>query len=71
MPERTPNWTSVVQDQIAVAQSALLTMTDWARAAAATPEQVTMLLQPYREMLEALYERELPLAELADSLLTT
>jgi hypothetical protein len=41
-------------------------MSEWARDGNATPEQTEMLLNPYREMVEAIYERDIPLAKLAD-----
>lgn len=41
-------------------------MSEWARDGNATAEQTEMLLNPYREMVEAIYERDIPLAKLAD-----
>lgn len=66
-PQCMLNWTAATEERIAEAQSALLIMTEWARDGHATPEQAEMLLDPCREMIEALYERDLPLAKLADS----
>jgi hypothetical protein len=66
MTQATTSWTSVTRDRIRDVQGALLTISEWARDGNATPEQTEMLLNPYREMVEALYERDIPLAKLAD-----
>lgn len=66
-PQSTLNSTNATEERIAEAQSALRTMTEWARDGHATPEQTEMLLGPCREMIEVLYERDLPLAKLAGS----
>lgn len=66
MTQAVTSWTSVTRDRIRDVQSALLTMSEWARDGQATVEQTEMLLNPYREMVEALYERDIPLAKLAD-----
>lgn len=66
MTQAVTSWTSVTRDRIRDVQSALLTMSEWARDGQATPEQTELLLNPYREMVEALYERDIPLAKLAD-----
>jgi hypothetical protein len=61
-----PAWTPVTRERIQQAQASLLSMSEWARASNADPEATDLLLAPYGELLESLYERDLPLAKLVD-----
>ena len=70
MPQQSNSWTLATQERIAEVQAARRTIEEWARDGKATPEQAEMLLKPHHELLEALRERDLPLADLADSLST-
>lgn len=47
-------------------QDQLLFVSEWAKEHSATPDVLEQLAAPYREMLDQLYERDLPLAKLAD-----
>jgi hypothetical protein len=42
-------------------------MAAWAKDSNADPEAMDLLLDPYRDLVEALYERDMPLAKLVDS----
>jgi hypothetical protein len=66
MSQSSTRWTSVTRDRIGDVLSALLTMSEWAQHGEATAEQTEMLLAPYREMLRALQEHDIPIAVLAD-----
>jgi hypothetical protein len=57
-------WTSTVRARIRQVQNGLLSTARWAASAdAAVMDQLT---EPYREMLDSLYQRDVPLARLAD-----
>jgi hypothetical protein len=60
------SWTAHTRDRIREVQDGLLSMAQWASEAGADPSATEMLLHPYREQLETLYERDMPLAKLAD-----
>lgn len=47
-------------------QEGMLGMADWARESNATKDDLELLLEPFREMMDELYERDLPLAKLVD-----
>jgi hypothetical protein len=59
-------WSVATRDRILELQTQLISVSQWADKSSATEEMRTMLLEPYREMLEAVYTRDLPLARLAD-----
>lgn len=63
---QTTSWSSVSRHRVRVVQDQLLDTARWAREAGADPEATEMLVLPYRELLEELYERDIPLAKLAD-----
>jgi hypothetical protein len=63
----TESWTSATRDRIRDVQNGLLSMADWAKQSAADPAMAELLLRPYRDLLESLYERDMPLAKLADN----
>ncbi|MEO7730959.1 MAG: hypothetical protein ABIY55_08320, partial [Kofleriaceae bacterium] len=60
------SWSSVSRQRVRVVQDQLLDTSRWAHEAGADPEATELLVQPYRELLEQLYERDIPLAKLAD-----
>lgn len=62
----TASWTSATRDRIRDVQDNLLAMAAWANASQADEEALELLLSPYRELVESLYERDMPLAKLAD-----
>lgn len=47
-------------------QDQLISMPEWAKEGGATPEQLEVLLEPYRQLLDSLYENDLPFSQLAD-----
>lgn len=59
-------WTSATQTRVRQLQNALVASAQWAREANADPDVTEHLLAPFREQLDALYERDMPLAKLAD-----
>ena len=66
MSARAP-WKKHTRDRIRDVQNGLLSMADWAKQSAADPAMAELLLRPYRDLLESLYERDMPLAKLADN----
>jgi hypothetical protein len=60
-------WTSETRTRIHQVQDGLLKMAEWAKDSTTDAAISEMLLRPYREMLQTLYERDLPLAKLADA----
>ncbi len=66
MTNPTPTWVSETRDRIRELQDGLLDMAAWAAESSADAEATELLLRPFREQLEAVYERDLPLAKLAD-----
>jgi hypothetical protein len=60
-------WTGTTRDRIREVQDGLLSMADWARDSGADSATTELLLSPYRELIETLYERDMPLAKLADN----
>lgn len=62
----TSTWSSVSRNRVRIVQDQLLDTARWAHEAGADPEATEMLVLPYRELLEELYERDVPLAKLAD-----
>jgi hypothetical protein len=60
-------WTTAAQARVRDIQNGLLSMSKWASDAGVDPVSTEHLLLPYREMLETLYERDVPLAKLADA----
>jgi hypothetical protein len=61
------SWTSTTRDRIRELQDGLLSMADWAKESKADASMTEMLLRPYRDLLESLYERDMPLSKLADN----
>jgi hypothetical protein len=59
-------WVSETRSRIRQVQDGLLNMAAWAAESSADPESTELLLLPFRKQLEELYERDLPLAKLAD-----
>jgi hypothetical protein len=59
-------WTSETRARIHEVQDGLLHMAEWAKESAADAATTEMLLQPYRDVLQSLFERDLPLATLVD-----
>jgi hypothetical protein len=59
-------WVSEQRARVRELQDGLLSTAAWAAESAADAESTDLLLQPFREQLEALYEYDLPLARLAD-----
>lgn len=66
MTMATRPWDSAARQRIRMVQDELLDTARWARDSGAPTEVVEMLERPYRELLDEIYERELPLAKLAD-----
>jgi hypothetical protein len=62
----TDNWTTATRERVREVQDNLLAAAAWAAASQADPTATEMLLQPYRQLLDNIYERDLPLAKLAD-----
>ena len=63
----TTSWTNVTRQRVRLVQDQLLDTAQWTRSAGADPSEAEQLLQPYRDLLDELYERDLPLAKLADA----
>jgi hypothetical protein len=63
----TASWTSVTRDRIREVQDGLLAMAAWAKDSNADPEAMDLLLDPYRDLVEALYQSDMPLAKLVDT----
>jgi hypothetical protein len=61
-----PHWTDETRRGIRQLQDGLRFTAQWAQQSGADASVTELLLQPYREMIETLYERDLPLAKLAD-----
>ncbi len=59
-------FTEVAREQIRFIQDRLLALARWADGSGASEAATEMLLLPYRRLLDEMYERELPLAKLAD-----
>jgi len=59
-------WVSATKTRIREVQAMLLQTAELGRLAAADPDTMAALLEPYEELMETLYERDLPLAKLAD-----
>jgi hypothetical protein len=59
-------WSSVARKRVRLVQDELLQIARWAQEGAVAPERMEMIAQPCREMLDQLYERDLPIAKLAD-----
>jgi hypothetical protein len=66
MTNVAPTWVSETRDRIRELQDGLLKMAAWAAESSADSETTELLLRPFRQQLEAVYERDLPLAKLAD-----
>ena len=66
MTNAAPTWVPEQRDRIRELQDGLLSMAAWAAQSSADAESTDFLLQPFRDQLEAVYERDLPLARLAD-----
>lgn len=58
--------TSVAHARIRQVQDSLLAMSEWAKESHASAEATELLLAPYRELIESLYESDLPLAKSID-----
>jgi hypothetical protein len=59
-------WTTETRNRIREIQDGLLSVADLAKSANADAAATEMLLHPYRELLEQVFERDLPLAKLRD-----
>ncbi len=59
-------WLTATRDRIRAVQDSLLEAAKWAAESQANPSMTEMLLQQYRELLDSLYERDLPLAKLVE-----
>lgn len=66
----TGTWASQVLDRIREVEAGLNAMAEWAAEAGADVATTNLLLRPYREILETLHERDLPVASEADALAT-
>jgi hypothetical protein len=62
----TENWTATTRERIRHVQDQLLSAASWASDGHADETATELLLRPYRELLDAIYERDLPLAKLVD-----
>jgi hypothetical protein len=62
----THRWTSVTRHRIRDVQDSLIEMSEWARESQVDKETMDLLLLPYRELLDSIYQRDLPLAKLVD-----
>jgi hypothetical protein len=60
-------WTATTRERIRDVQDSLLSMAERAKESATDASTTEMLLRPYRELLESIYERDMPLAKLADN----
>jgi hypothetical protein len=60
------SWQTATRARVRDLQDALLAMATWARDSGADQPTVQALLEPYRDLLDAVYERDMPLAKLAD-----
>lgn len=63
----TVSWTSATRARIREVQDSLVATAAWANASQADENALELLLAPYRDLLESLYERDMPLAKLADT----
>jgi hypothetical protein len=59
-------WTAATRARIRELQDCLVSTAEWARESGADAARTELLLQPYRDLMETLYERDVPLAKLAD-----
>jgi hypothetical protein len=59
-------WTQSARARVRDVQDSLLAAAEWARESGADAATTDLLVQPYRELLDNLYERDMPLAKLAD-----
>ena len=60
-------WTEATRERIREVQQGLVGMAQWAKESSASEAMTQLLLEPYRDTLDALYERDMPLAKLVDS----
>lgn len=61
------SWVATMQRKSREIQDGLMSMSAWANSFGASAEDRELLLAPFRETLESLYERDMPLARLADA----
>jgi hypothetical protein len=59
-------FTAVTREQIRLVQDRLLALARWAQGTGADEAATALLSQPYRRLLDEMYEHELPLARLVD-----
>lgn len=63
-------WSNESRKRIRQIQDSLIATTLMARTNNAPDDLVELLMAPFREMLDEIYERDLPLAKLADTIWT-
>jgi hypothetical protein len=59
-------FTAAAREQIRFIQDRLLAVARWANGSGIDDNATEFLVQPYRRLLDEMYERDLPLAKLAD-----
>lgn len=59
-------FTAVAREQIRFIQDRLLAVARWANGSGADEGATELLIQPYRRLLDEMYQHDLPLAKLAD-----
>jgi len=59
-------FTAVAREQIRFIQDRLLATARWANGSGVDEAAAELLIQPYRRLLDEIYQRDLPLAKLAD-----
>jgi hypothetical protein len=62
----TGAWTSATRSRLREVQNNLVSTAMWARESGADARSTELLLRGYRDLLDSLYERDMPLAKLAD-----
>jgi len=62
----TDTFTAAAREQIRFIQDRLLAVARWANGSGVDDNATEFLVQPYRRLLDEMYQRDLPLAKLAD-----
>jgi hypothetical protein len=63
----TETWTDVTRDRVRQVQDNLIATSAWAKESGASESAMQLLLRPYRDLLDSIYERDMSLAKLADN----
>jgi hypothetical protein len=67
MNQTNTSWASSTRDRFREVENGLLSLATWAKTANINQDDTELLLAPYREMMETIYERDMPLSRLVDN----